>query len=73
MTPGRVQARQTSSRLADSQAGLAQGGHIPGQVKQAGKNTCPFHLPSWARSAHEVGKWYVSNCRGGEAQKINTL
>lgn len=65
MTDGRVQARPISSRLADSQAALAQRGQIPGQVKQAGKNTCPFCLPSWARSAYEVGKWYVSNCRGG--------
>lgn len=58
------QNRHISSGLADSQAALTHEGQIPGPVEEGGKNTCPFCLPSWARSMYQVRKWYVPNCRG---------
>lgn len=67
----RVQPKQAhvSSGLADSQPAWAPKGRIPGPGHEGGKRvheaTCPFCLPSWARSAYQVGKWYASNCRGG--------
>lgn len=61
-----------SPGLADSQAALARGGQIPGPAEEGGKNTCPFCLPSWARSVHQVegGMHLIA---GGEAERINTL
>lgn len=62
---GAKQGSHMSYGLADSQRALAHGGQIPGPVVEGGKNTCPFCLPSWARSVYQVGTWYVSNCSGG--------
>lgn len=59
------QSRHMSSGLADSLAARAHQCYIPGPIEEeGGKNTCPFCLPSGARSLSQVGTWYVSNCRG---------
>lgn len=57
--------RHVSLGLADSQATSAQEDQMLGHIQQGRNNACPFCLPSWVRLAYEVGKWYVSNCRGG--------
>lgn len=58
-TPAHAQAKQAHA--------LWLGG-CPGypspMEEEGGKNTCPFCLPTGARSRYQVGTWYVSNCRG---------